>query len=146
MEEKLDAWLDLLDAAGLATVCEVDGNEITANTRARDHLAELKCKSLAPLDVAEALCEAGITPNLAEPGLCVWKVPVEDGPPIDIDSLSRREREVAEWQRQGKSAADIAERLGISPRTVEKHTQNIFTKCGVRSHIEFIQKFPHGHV
>ena len=122
------------------------GKEVAANARARDHIEKLNSESLAPPDVAEALCEAAIAPTLAEPGLCVWEAPVEDGPTFDLDSLTRREREVAQWLRRGKSAVGIGELLGISPRTVEKHTQNIFAKCRVRSHIEFIRKFPHDGV
>lgn len=146
LKEKLDAWLDLLDAAGLAAVCDFDGEEVTVNSRARDHLLQLKSKSSAVADVAEVLWEAEIELVLAEPGLCVWKPPSNDVRHIDLGALSKREREVARWLRHGKSAADIGKRLGISPRTVEKHTQSIFNKCGVHSDIEFIRSIPHGEV
>lgn len=145
LEGKLDAWLDLLDAAGLAAVSDIDGEDVSANARARNHLERIKCQSLNPAEVANVLCQAGIRPTLAESGLCVWKPPQEELS-VALDSLSRREREVAQWLRQGKSAADIGKLLGISPRTVEKHTQHIFSKFGVHTHIELIQKFSHDGV
>lgn len=145
LKGKLDAWLDLLDAAGLAAVSDVDGEDVRSNTRARNHLEQIDCQSLTPADVANVLCDVGITPTLTESGLCVWKPPKEE-PCIALDSLSRREQEVAQWLRKGKSAADIGRLLGISPRTVEKHTQHIFSKCGVHTQIELIKKFTHAGV
>ncbi|OKH99058.1 hypothetical protein A6A06_26055 [Streptomyces sp. CB02923] len=47
--------------------------------------------------------------------------------------LSRREAEVAELVRQGFSNQRIAERLFLSPRTVETHVAHVFAKLGVSS-------------
>lgn len=47
--------------------------------------------------------------------------------------LSRREAEVAELVRQGFSNQAIAERLFLSPRTVETHVAHVFAKLGVSS-------------
>lgn len=47
--------------------------------------------------------------------------------------LSTREREVAELVGRGLSTPEIAERLGLSPRTVGNHLQNAYTKLGVSS-------------
>ncbi|MCC5833943.1 MAG: hypothetical protein JJU20_04340 [Opitutales bacterium] len=146
LEGKLDAWLDLLDAAGLAAVSDVDGEDLSANARARNHLKQIECQSLSPADVAGVLGDAGITPTLTESGLCVWKPPQEEPCIAALDSLSRREQEVAQWLRKGKSAADIGSLLGISPRTAEKHTQHIFSKCGVHTQIELIKKLSHDGV
>lgn len=52
-----------------------------------------------------------------------------------VTGLSRREREVAGWIREGKTNAEIAAILGISPRTVQKHIENIFGKLGVESRV-----------
>lgn len=49
--------------------------------------------------------------------------------------LSRREREVACWVGEGKSNAQIAAILGISPRTVQKHIENIFARLNVESRL-----------
>ena len=49
--------------------------------------------------------------------------------------LSGRQLEVARWIGAGKSNAQIAGILGISPRTVQKHIENIFEKMGVESRV-----------
>ncbi|MDE1173974.1 MAG: response regulator [Parvibaculaceae bacterium] len=48
-------------------------------------------------------------------------------------SLTMREAEVLIWIAKGKSNRDISEILGISPRTVNKHLEQIFTKLGVEN-------------
>ena len=47
--------------------------------------------------------------------------------------LTAREREVLEWLSGGKTDRDIADILGISPRTVHKHLQRIYEKLGVET-------------
>ena len=46
----------------------------------------------------------------------------------DIGELSDREREVLELGRQGMSNEQIAERLFLSSRTVERHLSNVYAK------------------
>ena len=48
-------------------------------------------------------------------------------------SLTTREAEVLIWIARGKSNRDISEILGISPRTVNKHLEQVFTKLGVEN-------------
>lgn len=48
-------------------------------------------------------------------------------------SLTTRESEVLIWIARGKSNRDISDILGISPRTVNKHLEQIFTKLGVEN-------------
>jgi DNA-binding NarL/FixJ family response regulator len=47
--------------------------------------------------------------------------------------LTQREAEVLNWLRAGKTNRDIAEILGISPRTVNKHLERIYVKLGVET-------------
>jgi DNA-binding CsgD family transcriptional regulator len=47
--------------------------------------------------------------------------------------LSAREAEVLLWVARGKPNKDVSEILGISPRTVNKHLEQIFTKLGVEN-------------
>ncbi|WP_158801894.1 MULTISPECIES: DNA-binding response regulator [unclassified Acidisoma] len=47
--------------------------------------------------------------------------------------LTAREAEVLLWIGHGKSSRDIAEILGLSPRTVQKHLEQIYTKLGVEN-------------
>jgi DNA-binding NarL/FixJ family response regulator len=50
-----------------------------------------------------------------------------------LDGLSRREGQVAVLVAQACTNREIAERLTISERTVEKHVQNILSRLGLRS-------------
>jgi DNA-binding CsgD family transcriptional regulator len=47
--------------------------------------------------------------------------------------LTGREAEVLLWIARGKSNKDISTVLGISPRTVNKHLEQIFEKLGVEN-------------
>ena len=53
-----------------------------------------------------------------------------------LASLSAREREVLDELLQGHYNKNIADHLGITPRTVEFHRANIFEKMGVNSAVE----------
>ncbi|MET0358469.1 MAG: helix-turn-helix transcriptional regulator, partial [Pararhizobium sp.] len=48
-------------------------------------------------------------------------------------SLTMREAEVLVWIAKGKSNRDIAEILGLSARTVNKHLEQIYVKLGVEN-------------
>ncbi|MGE0650543.1 MAG: response regulator [Alphaproteobacteria bacterium] len=48
-------------------------------------------------------------------------------------ALTHREAEVLLWISQGKSNRDIGEILGLSPRTVNKHLEQIFSKLAVEN-------------
>jgi DNA-binding NarL/FixJ family response regulator len=48
-------------------------------------------------------------------------------------TLTGREAEVLLWISRGKSNRDIGEILGISPRTVNKHLEQVFVKLGVEN-------------
>ena len=56
----------------------------------------------------------------------------------DLDGLTLREREVLSLLSSGHRNAQIAERLGLSVRTVEFHVSNLLDKLGVRSRAEAI--------
>ena len=48
-------------------------------------------------------------------------------------ALTQREGEVLSWLAKGKTNRDIAEILEMSPRTVNKHLEHIFSKLGVET-------------
>jgi two-component system response regulator NreC len=56
-----------------------------------------------------------------------------------MDTLTGRERQVLQYTAQGLSAPDIAERLVISPRTVEVHRASVMRKLGLKSQAEVIR-------
>ncbi|MFL6102506.1 MAG: LuxR C-terminal-related transcriptional regulator, partial [Actinomycetes bacterium] len=56
--------------------------------------------------------------------------------PLDALGLTAREREVLALVALGRTNAQIAETLFISPKTATVHVSNILTKLGVRNRVE----------
>lgn len=54
------------------------------------------------------------------------------------EHLTRRELEVLKLAARGMSNRDIADELGIAPRTIKSHLEAIFAKMGVRSRVEAV--------
>jgi two-component system, LuxR family, response regulator FixJ len=55
--------------------------------------------------------------------------------------LSRREREVCELLVRGKSVKDIAQALGVDPKTVHTHRARVLEKFAVESNAELVVLF-----
>jgi DNA-binding CsgD family transcriptional regulator len=65
---------------------------------------------------------------------------VDPGPGTEaLASLTRRQREVALAIGRAESTSDIAQRLGISVRTVESHTLHAFRKLGLHNRVELVR-------
>lgn len=54
--------------------------------------------------------------------------------------LSAREREIADLYSRGLSARRVAERCGISARTVETHVRHVYEKLGLHGRDELIER------
>jgi DNA-binding CsgD family transcriptional regulator len=50
-----------------------------------------------------------------------------------LPRLTAREREILDLVAEGRTNAEIAERLWISPETVRKHLENVYAKLGVHT-------------
>ena len=72
--------------------------------------------------------------------LATLRTPAASAPPPPQTDLSRREREVLELIALGQDDRAIAERLGISERTVKAHVSNLFDKHGVRNRTELVSQ------
>jgi len=55
--------------------------------------------------------------------------------------LTRRQREIMEWIAEGKTSAEAAIILDISPRTVEKHLEAVFQRLGVENRITAVRRY-----
>jgi DNA-binding response OmpR family regulator/DNA-binding CsgD family transcriptional regulator len=85
----------------------------------------LECSFMSPLGPDELLF------RLAETGAAG-----ADGDTSSLQrafSLTSREAEVLLWLSRGKANRDIGEILEISPRTVNKHLEQVFVKLGVEN-------------
>lgn len=62
------------------------------------------------------------------------------GSSIDpYELLTPREQEVLQLSAEGKTSSQIAERLSVSPRTVEKHRSNLMQKLGLSNRSEVVR-------
>ncbi|MCP4136017.1 MAG: helix-turn-helix transcriptional regulator [bacterium] len=55
--------------------------------------------------------------------------------------LTRREEEILGLLMNGASRKEIADALGVTPKTVKNHIYNMYQKMGVHSHREILAKF-----
>ena len=65
-----------------------------------------------------------------------YKEPSVESDPLEIFQqygLTRREVELLAWVAQGKSNPEMGIVFNISPKTVTKHLEHIYTKLGVNS-------------
>lgn len=81
--------------------------------------------------------------------LIVRRVPVPDGEALLLSEssddrtedllrqlgLTRREAQVLVCLTEGHAVASVGQRLGISPRTVEKHVQHVYDKLGLDNRV-----------
>ncbi len=83
----------------------------------------LECSFLSPLGPDELLFRLAETTNTDSEQALLQRA----------FALTSREAEVLLWVSRGKPNRDIGEILNISPRTVNKHLEQIFVKLGVEN-------------
>lgn len=98
--------------------------------------AALGTPARLPLSANQALTARHLGESgLAESMLLLTLGPADTPPPrVQPEvALTPRETEVLSWLAKGKTNRDIADILGMSPRTVNKHLEHIFEKLGVET-------------
>ena len=55
------------------------------------------------------------------------------------ETLTNREQEIFQLAAEGMTSAEIAERLCISPRTVELHRSNLMEKLNLRHQTDLVR-------
>ncbi|WP_234192253.1 response regulator [Pseudacidovorax sp. NFM-22] len=144
---------EAVDVAGMATVVvDTQGRIAWRSPQAADWLARLGAEAtpgLLPPSLGPALQPGAVVQVLAGTlrlsvrnlgsanlGETLLLLAQERGAPTDRlaeAALTPRETEVLSWLAKGKTNRDIAEILGMSPRTVNKHLEHIFEKLGVET-------------
>jgi DNA-binding response OmpR family regulator len=117
------------DAGGVDYVVKpVKIEEVQARLSTHVRNARLARQALLTMQIgreAEAVAASGRSE--ANPALA------HDMARIDGAALTPRETEVLSWLAKGKTNRDIADILGMSHRTVNKHLEHIFEKLGVET-------------
>jgi DNA-binding NarL/FixJ family response regulator len=95
-------------------------------------------------DLIEAVREvvAGrryLSPPLSERAVELYVRKVESLPDDPYEMLTTREREVLQMVAEGRTSAEIATRLFISPRTAEGHRANLSRKLGLQNHTDIVR-------
>ena len=119
--DALAAGVDEFEAAGCLQFA-IDGADAAAAAVSRHHDGRLVNDWLQRAD--------SLRTSLGHERLSDIMVPA---------SLTRREREVALLASQGLANRDIAERLYVSPRTVESHLARIYGKLAVGGRAELAE-------
>lgn len=104
-------------------------------------------KEVNPEDLYNGIVEtlnggAAMTPSIAMKTLKLLRNPIDilDESEKEEIKLSTREIEVLEQLSKGLNYMRIAENLFLSPSTVRKHIEKIYTKLQVHNKIEAVQK------
>ena len=141
----LPAYVEIMVAVGALQAAEEGGAELDSiaereeepgeSARARE-LIGLACRRLGDDDsarmelegVRETFARLGAVPDVAR-----IEGPAGLGTSTDSGQLSKRELEVLRLLTAGETNREIAARLVVSVRTVDRHVSNIYTKLGVSS-------------
>ncbi|MNX96539.1 Tetrathionate response regulatory protein TtrR [compost metagenome] len=59
-------------------------------------------------------------------------------PPVVLEALTEREREIVTWLAQGLNNREIAERICLSDKTIKNHLSRIYDKLGVNSRTQAV--------
>ncbi len=80
-----------------------------------------------------------LSPPLSERAIAAYVEKAQEAPWDPYETLTHREREVLHLAAEGHTNAEIAERLVISPRTVETHRANLMRKLSLHSQADLIR-------
>lgn len=97
----------------------------------------LVLKEMADSDLPEAVRNASRGKRYVSPSLAAKLSGGKPGP--DADNLTPREREVLRLIALGHTSVEIAQKLGLSPRTIETHRARIHRKLGLSTRAELVR-------
>jgi two-component system response regulator NreC len=131
-------------------VLSMHANEVHVREALRRGASAYVLKDAGAGQLIQAICEAAAGRRYLSPALpeeLLDPCGPDPGPPTPerLDVLTLREKQVAHMVAEGLSAKEIANRLSISPRTVEIHRANAIRKLGVRNLAELV-RVVHAHM
>lgn len=103
----------------------------------KESAAEKLLKGIEFVLKGEYFLDSSVSGQVAK-RLIEWPARHEQIRDAGYDSLSAREQEVMRLLVEGLSKKEIAQRLSISPKTVENHYANIMNKLGLQSIVDLI--------
>ncbi|MET7329006.1 helix-turn-helix transcriptional regulator [Nonomuraea sp. NPDC005650] len=56
-----------------------------------------------------------------------------------MDKLTAQQLQIARMVAEGATNREVAAQLFLSPRTVDHHLRNVFTRLGIRSRVELVR-------
>ena len=121
------AWLEVafgVDAQAATRASEWLGNALRNSEATRDlgRLGRLLARNMGQGSLGESMLLLTLTPPDSASAQRLREI-----------ALTPRETEVLSWLAKGKTNRDIADILGMSPRTVNKHLEHVFEKLGVET-------------
>lgn len=137
MLANLTAWAEILDALGWNVALRLPGQEPLLSTRARQWTCTRSHAPMSWQDITARLTNMPLAKRMIDTALLqVWAEAGTNaaghGKVSPSAPLTRREAEVLDWLREGKTGPEIAIILGCAQRTVESHVARIYRKIGVR--------------
>ena len=104
----------------------------------KESASEKLLKGLELVAKGEYFLDSAVSQHVVK---ALMKFPGKEAKITDADygSLTPREQEIMRLLAEGLSAKEIAEKLFISPKTVENHRANIMNKLGLHSTMELVR-------
>ena len=104
----------------------------------KDSAADGLLKGLETVVGGDYFLDSAVSPQVVE---TLMKIPGKETRVTDANysSLTPREQEILRLLAEGLSSKKIAEKLFISPKTVENHRANIMNKLDLHSAIELVR-------
>jgi two-component system, NarL family, response regulator NreC len=119
-------------------------NEAYVLEALRNGAAGYVLKEASATDLVQAVREVAadrryLSPPLSEHGIEAYVQKAREAPLDLYETLTTRERQVLQLAAEGRTNADIAAALFVSPRTVETHRAHLMRKLGLRTQADLIR-------
>ena len=125
-------------------ILSMHANETYVLEALRHGAAGYVLKDANPAEVVEAVREVSagrryLSRGLSDRALDAYTAKAKAMAPDAYETLTSREREVLQLAAESSNTAEIAARLGISPRTVETHREHLMRKLGLQTQTDLIR-------